>query len=599
MKILFITFYDPDHIGTKLLAGYMHSLNHTVTYLQFKTFPVFDKKYNLPENQVGQQKGKIIIKNVYEKGWEPISKKEITLFELFVKDFSPDIFCFSYRNITAEVVKEIFPFARKNAPSAVFIAGGFGPTFEPEYALTSIGFDVVVRGEGEEPLRDIVEAIEAKKPYTSIKNCCYLDDGKVICNPLRPLLRNLDKYPFGISSKFISHIEHDTLAKGDYRTPAEWPLRGRGYPLMATRGCPLHCSYCSSVSGFRNLYASSNIVAVPYRRRKLTHVLNEIRQAKDNGEKSITFVDEFVIYPYEELAEFLRVYKRDIKLFFFAYFNTEQFLRHSELIDLAVDAGLVAGFLGVQHGSEQFCRKYYNRINCNENFLTLARKFFNKGIMCEWSYIIGNLLETESDFEETLEFSKQMPFDPGLAISTEVSMSKLRIFKNTSLEKIYPKEEYSPLKMYYNAQLVRLRPLMDDDEFSQYRTKKYKDNPFVLSDIINDRKQSIHKQYIIRESARLTGKDVLFFGFGKSYKKNKSYFHNSHPICILHDLDNSDVNQIDGIPVCHIANFLKDNKWILNNNVPIIIFSYGAYIIHRKLMRDYPNLTDHVFVQLQ
>lgn len=72
MRILFTTFYDPDHIGTKLLAGYMHSLGHTVRYLQFKTFPIFDKKYNLPDSQVATEKGKMVIKNVYQKGWQPI-----------------------------------------------------------------------------------------------------------------------------------------------------------------------------------------------------------------------------------------------------------------------------------------------------------------------------------------------------------------------------------------------------------------------------------------------------------------------------------------------------------------------------------------------
>ncbi|MBQ9405181.1 MAG: cobalamin-dependent protein, partial [Desulfovibrio sp.] len=397
MRILFTTFYDPDHIGTKLLAGYMHSLGHTVRYLQFKTFPIFDKKYNLPDSQVATEKGKMVIKNVYQKGWQPITDIEIDLFTSFVRNFAPEIFCFSYRNVTAEVVKEMISFARSAAPAALFVCGGFGPTFEPDYALRVIGFDVAVRGEGEEPLREIVEAVATGASWKSIKNCSYLDKGTMISNPLRPLLRNLDAYPFQISKEYIAHIEHNVLAEGDYRTPGEWPLRGCGYPVMATRGCPLHCSYCSSVSGLRDLYTNSHILAIPYRRRALTHVLDELRFAKQHGEKSFTFVDEFVIYPHEELAEFLRLYKRDINCFFFAYFNTEQFLRHEALIDLAIDAGLVAAFFGVQNGSEKFCREIYNRINCNEHYLTLARKFFDRGIMSEWSYIIGNLLENEKD----------------------------------------------------------------------------------------------------------------------------------------------------------------------------------------------------------
>ena len=73
------------------------------------------------------------------------------------------------------------------------IWGGIHATIRPEECLAHADF--ACRGEGEESLARLVAALEAGQPVTDIPNLVFRQDGRVVINPVAPLVQNLDAFP--------------------------------------------------------------------------------------------------------------------------------------------------------------------------------------------------------------------------------------------------------------------------------------------------------------------------------------------------------------------------------------------------------------------
>lgn len=139
--------------------------------------------------------------------------------------------------------KEFVQEARKKFPHAVTIAGGEHVTSVPEYSFeTAPGLDYIVLGEGEATLLELMKCIEQKKPVDEIARIAYRKGGKAIVNNFSRRIKRVedinsipwpawDLFPL---DKYFTH----KITYGVYR--------GNTLPIMASRGCPYDCTFCSS-----------------------------------------------------------------------------------------------------------------------------------------------------------------------------------------------------------------------------------------------------------------------------------------------------------------------------------------------------------------
>lgn len=117
---------------------------------------------------------------------------------------------------------------RKINPRVIIIAGGYGPTFQPnEWLAPEKGADFVVRGEGE---KTIVELIKTLKDGSSVENILGISHkigGEIRRNGDRPLLteHELSELPI---PHFPDYIKENSQA----------------HTIMTRRGCPYGCTYC-------------------------------------------------------------------------------------------------------------------------------------------------------------------------------------------------------------------------------------------------------------------------------------------------------------------------------------------------------------------
>jgi radical SAM superfamily enzyme YgiQ (UPF0313 family) len=92
--------------------------------------------------------------------------------------------------------------------------------------------DVVVKGEGEETTKELVEAIGRGIPLNRVKGITFRGENEMIDTDPRPFIKNIDDIPFP---------SRDLLPMSLYE------FNGVRYTTMLTsRGCPFKCSFCSS-----------------------------------------------------------------------------------------------------------------------------------------------------------------------------------------------------------------------------------------------------------------------------------------------------------------------------------------------------------------
>jgi len=104
----------------------------------------------------------------------------------------------------------------------LYITGGPHPTGDPMGTLKKLGFDLVVRGEGEETLIELLQKIDENEDYKTVKGIAYIsNDGEYHYTGRRALIE-LDSYPpFAVKHNKFGYIE-------------------------ITRGCPYFCYFCQT-----------------------------------------------------------------------------------------------------------------------------------------------------------------------------------------------------------------------------------------------------------------------------------------------------------------------------------------------------------------
>nr|WP_320017116.1 radical SAM protein [uncultured Desulfobacter sp.] len=148
----------------------------------------------------------------------------------------------------------------KNRP--FYIIGGHGPTPEPEYFFEKTNADVIVIGEGEETIIELLNAHHKHKKLSSVKGIAYRDGNKTIVNPRRNLIENIDNIPMPAYELFP--IEFYRLVKESKATSTDFSL-----PVLSGRGCPYSCNFCYRMDkGFRPRSNESIVAELSFLKEK-------------------------------------------------------------------------------------------------------------------------------------------------------------------------------------------------------------------------------------------------------------------------------------------------------------------------------------------
>lgn len=289
-----------------------------------------------------------------------------------VKKFSPDIVGITATTPSFPRAAEITKRIKEIDAKTRVIMGGAHVTFAPEEVLRA-GVDVVVRGEGETTFAELLESWNLEK----INGISYIKNGKILHNPDRELIKNLDEIPFPAWEYF--------------------PLKKYGIiSLITSRGCPYSCSYCSSTRFWRQTV----------RFRSPENVIEELKQISELGFKLVRFMDSTFTLNQQRAIRICELMKEEGINIKWSCETRADFLNDA-LLEAFSSSGCNLICIGVDSGSQKVLDKCRRSID-----IATMKKAFEKirgyKIAARAYVTFGFPGETEKTVRETIEFLEEI-----------------------------------------------------------------------------------------------------------------------------------------------------------------------------------------------
>lgn len=309
-----------------------------------------------------------------------------------IKKEKPDLIGFSVLSFNFREALMIAQFIKQQVPLKI-IFGGVHVILSPEEVITHPEIDIICIGEGEKVLEEL---LDNRLECTNVKGIWYKKDGKIIKNQPRQLIENLDVYAFP---------DFD-----DFNMRKYFFINNNHLPIMASRGCPYSCSYCSN-------HALKKALQGTYVRfRSVENVLQEIAlritQYYGKGMKYLYFFDDTFICDEHFVREFCKQYKeRGYHKLVQWNVNVRANLVTDELIKILKDAGCYQVRMGVETGSEYIRNSIYKR-NMTDRQISEAFRIIQKNhLQLRLYFMVGAPYETVDMMNESLRMAQQSNAD--------------------------------------------------------------------------------------------------------------------------------------------------------------------------------------------
>ncbi|MCL7412041.1 MAG: B12-binding domain-containing radical SAM protein [ANME-2 cluster archaeon] len=280
----------------------------------------------------------------------------------------------------------------------LLVAGGPLPSSDPAAFLPE--FDIVLRGEGEHVMVDILRSYESGDDPASVPGIVYCrgNNGRTTSS------ENNDEIVFTGTSAMepdldsISFPARDLLPNDTY---IEYWKKRFGYAattVITTRGCPFACEFCSNA-----------VFGVSYRERSPENVIDEVEQALSLGYDHIHFADDVFTLNKERIIRICtEIMKRDLCFTWECLGRVDSM--DQEIASAMKSAGCNRIFFGIESGSNPVLEMMNKKITVDQA-LRVVNAVHSAGIMTGAFFILCYPGETDSTVLDTLRFSTSLPLD--------------------------------------------------------------------------------------------------------------------------------------------------------------------------------------------
>ena len=262
------------------------------------------------------------------------------------------------------------------------ILGGTHVTFEPDEALQFA--DYVVRGEAEETIVELLDALQTNGDLSGILGLSYRQNGEIHHNPSRPLVKDLDRYP----------IPDFSLVQPPKTKPSV-------VSLMTSRGCPYDCSFCS-VTAFNGRGFRANSVG---------RVLDEVqRQTARWRPRFLFFADDIFNFKRERAKEIVRGLLDVKRMPSWGAQVRHEIARDQELLELMRRTRCERVFIGFESINPRTL-ELYNKHETVEDIVYAMKAFHANDIRVHGMFVLGSDEDTVETIHATKEFAIKHDID--------------------------------------------------------------------------------------------------------------------------------------------------------------------------------------------
>ena len=393
MKILLLSPYQTKTINKRTYPLEPTGLLSLATYVRDKLitkYPlikisILDTYFNGPEVCRKNREG-------YRSG---LSDEEITKL---LKKENPDIIGIS-NNYTAYLYDSLslIKLAKKTCPTVLTIIGGAHATIDHKALIANKDIDIVVRGEGEETLREIIYNVYRNKPLKNVTGVTYKIGKRIICNPDRALISNLDEMPIPDRS-FIDYSKYLEKTSKTFFCLAQKPVG----IIFSARGCMYRCIFCST----------HKVWADTWRSRSAKKILQEIYYLREKyGVREIAFEDDQFMGSKKRIIELCKlIIKHKLGMSFIVPPGLSPALLDKSTIDYLKKAGFYRICFSIDVGTKKSALYVRKPVNLDKvrDLIAYAN---HSGFWTYGFFVIGFPYEKIEDLMETKRYAYNLKLD--------------------------------------------------------------------------------------------------------------------------------------------------------------------------------------------
>lgn len=386
-------------------------------------------------NEKTEHKAKIVDLIFNKNNWKDYLKEKLTKEK-------PDLIGMSVLSFNYTQALKIAGFIKKNF-NVKIIFGGVHCILSPEEVINNKQVDMLCIGEGEEVLKEL---LDNELNCNKLEGIWYKKNGKIIKNKQRNLIEDLDKLPFPDWE--------------DFDMKKYFLINNNHLPIMASRGCPYNCTYCSNHALRKKLKGKY------VRFRSVDNVLEEIelriKRYFGKGMKYLFFYDDtFVMYK-DFVLEFCRKFKeKGFHKLIKWNVNVRADLVTEEIIKAMKEAGCYEVRMGVEAGNDYIRNDVYKRRMNKEQIFDAVKIIKKHGLQLRIQMILGAPYETIDMMNESFEMAKKINADYEL-------FPILMPLPATEIKEICEKENLIEKDRFENYQDMFINPVVK----TKYASKK-------------------------------------------------------------------------------------------------------------------------------
>jgi radical SAM superfamily enzyme YgiQ (UPF0313 family) len=303
-------------------------------------------------------------------------------------EFAPDVVGATSVTMNFKGAAAIIQDVKRHNPAIITMMGGPHVSYDWADTLNNYAeIDLIVVGEGEETLRELLTVIGDRVAWDTVKGIAFRRDGKGYFTGLRDFIEDLDKLP--MPARHLLPISR-YLALG-------FPVS-----IITSRGCPNRCIFCLG----RRMVGHK----VRYRTPRL--IVNEIEDIVAYGFTRINIADDLFTSNKARVVAFCDELKhRSIKITWsaFARVNTVD----TEVLSIMHEAGCDTVVFGVESGNAEMLKRVKKGIT-REQAVKAVQACKESGIITQASFMIGLPGESHETIAETCAFADSLGIDYGI-----------------------------------------------------------------------------------------------------------------------------------------------------------------------------------------
>lgn len=316
--------------------------------------------------------------------------------------YKPDMVCLAalyYSGI--HVFHLVVQIVKKLAPKTLVIMGGHYPTHLTTSCLEDPNVDAAILAEGELGLSDCIDALRSGSPLENIEGIAVRSNSGVTRKPRKHFWKGFAESPRlpWEDTPFNQYFRQGRMVLDRVRNRKDI----RPAALTASRGCPHHCTFCSSASFWKRVW----------RKRQIPLIIDEINYLKNNHDiNTIIFNDENIPANRQWFLELLRAIEPLDLTWISSGGLSVRAINSDEVITAMVDSGIGFFNLAFESGSDETLDRVKKAVTIRESLEVVERiRRIAPNAYIIGFFIIGFPFEDRASVQKTICFAASLDLD--------------------------------------------------------------------------------------------------------------------------------------------------------------------------------------------